>query len=451
MRRAIKIAIVIALWAPAVVLGGGLAFGAGAQDFSGFDMGAKAGSVEFVFNSPSLGIPAHPTGELDLAYSEASLQSGPSGYGLGSILWPGQVAAAVPSFVQGDFENQCGCKLPVNIPNWPVRAETFYPQGPGSSQTNAGTVHMSSVAKETYAEGVAALAGFGFPAVAEIGAQSSMSSTGFDPQGAVSIAEASASDITILGGLVTIGSVVTEATARSDGAQGSVAGTTTVAGAEVKGIGKVVIDRTGVHVAEQSIGTAAAQQALNQILRNAGMSIELSAPVDTVQGARASRSLGGVVISIQSSVVEPAISALPEPLQSQIRSQITFDQTFAIQIAPAAVTAGAAKSIAFEPPPVFAPTAVGGAAEGGPSSAAGAPTAGESAGTSAPSVEAPSAPVAEVPLAVAPARSAFHGVPVWLVVLLVAVALVSSRPLTILADRLLSARAGAVRCPDEAN
>jgi hypothetical protein len=267
----------------------------------------------------------------------------------------------------------------------------------------------------------------------------------------VSIAEASASDITILGGLVTIGSVVTEATARSDGAQGSVAGTTTVAGAEVKGIGKVVIDRTGVHVAEQSIGTAAAQQALNQILRNAGMSIELSAPVDTVQGARASRSLGGVVISIQSSVVEPAISALPEPLQSQIRSQITFDQTFAIQIAPAAVTAGAAKSIAFEPPPVFAPTAVGGAAEGGPSSAAGAPTAGESAGTSAPSVEAPSAPVAEVPLAVAPARSAFHGVPVWLVVLLVAVALVSSRPLTILADRLLSARAGAVRCPDEAN
>ena len=60
MRRAFKIFIVMALWAPAVVMVGAYANGISSDDFSGFDMGAKASAISFTFGSPSLGVPAKP-------------------------------------------------------------------------------------------------------------------------------------------------------------------------------------------------------------------------------------------------------------------------------------------------------------------------------------------------------------------------------------------------------
>jgi hypothetical protein len=47
-----------------------------------------------------------------------------------------------------------------------------------------------------------------------------------------------------------------------------------------------------------------------------------------------------------------------------------------------------------------------------------------------------------------PVKSDFEGVPIWLTVLLVLIALVASRPLTMLADRIFAAR-GAGGCPYE--
>jgi hypothetical protein len=313
MRKLLKIALVLAVWAPAIVLGAGYAQSLNAEDFSGFDMGAKATAISFTFDSPSLGIPAHPTGELNFAYSEASLQSGPAAYGLGSIVWPGQVAAALPAFVQATIEQESGGQFdfPVDVPNYPVRAESFYPQGPTDAKLDAGTMHMRSAAKERSAEGIAYLNSFSVPAVGTMGNQSSFSTLGFDPEGAVSMAEASATDVSLLGGIIKIDSVVTRAAARSDGEKGKVAGTTTVTGASVQGVGGVIIDSNGVHVADQSAGTAAQQQALNQVLNQLGITMQLSRPVDSSAGPKASRSLGGLLISIKSSTIEPLIAALP--------------------------------------------------------------------------------------------------------------------------------------------
>jgi hypothetical protein len=450
MRKLLKIALVLAVWAPAIVLGAGYAQSLNAEDFSGFDMGAKATAISFTFDSPSLGIPAHPTGELNFAYSEASLQSGPAAYGLGSIVWPGQVAAALPAFVQATIEQESGGQFdfPVDVPNYPVRAESFYPQGPTDAKLDAGTMHMRSAAKERSAEGIAYLNSFSVPAVGTMGNQSSFSTLGFDPEGAVSMAEASATDVSLLGGIIKIDSVVTRAAARSDGEKGKVAGTTTVTGASVQGVGGVIIDSNGVHVADQSAGTAAQQQALNQVLNQLGITMQLSRPVDSSAGPKASRSLGGLLISIKSSTIEPLIAALPPELQTQIRGQVTFDQVIAVQIAPAAVSAGAARVIEFEPPAVVPPAA---------------PTTGDDTSTSGddltpvgeepPSSEdvGPSAPATTgtAPVAIAPVKSDFDGVPLWLAILLVLIALVSSKPLTMLADRIFAVRGGAAACPDE--
>jgi hypothetical protein len=453
-RRLIKILIALALWAPIGVIAAGYAQSLNAEDFSGYDMKAKASAISFIFDSPSLGIPAHPTGELNFAYSEASLQSGPAAYGLGSILWPGQVAAALPPFLQDTIEDSSGgqFEFPVDVPAWPIRAESFYPQGPTDSSLDSGTMHMRSSAKEKSAEGVSYLNKFVLPAIASMGNQASFSTLGFDPDGAVSMTEAAANGVSLLNGAITFDSVVTRATARSNGEKGSVAGTTTIVGAEVGGT-PVAIDSNGVHVAGSNTPTAAQQQALNQVLNQLGVTMELSRPVDTVNGASASRALGGLVISIKSSTVEPLISALPADLQTQIRGQITFDQTFAVQIAPAAVSAAAAKVIEFEPPAVVPPAGPATSTDDNSSTSSDEPltpvgedvsgdTSGDTGGAGVPTTGG--APTA---IALQPVKTDFGGVPVWLTVLLVLIALVSSRPLTMLADRIFAARA-ASGCPE---
>jgi hypothetical protein len=286
---------------------------------------------------------------------------------------------------------------------------------------------------------------FVFPVLGSMGNQSSLSTSGFDPDGAVAMTEATASDVVLLGGLLRFEGVTSRLTARSDGEKATVAGGTTVVGAEVAGTA-VRIDSSGVHVADQGIDAVAVQQAVNQALAAAGVSVELASPVDTIEGGRATRALGGVLVRIRSSSLEPLIAALPEELQRQVRGQLTLDQEVTIQLAPAAVTAGAARNIEFpsQLPGLAAPPAGGGevgatgggvvgdAPAGGSGSAGGAPSPGlVPAGTTSVSMD-------------------FDGVPVWLVALLVIVAFVSSRPLTALADRLLAARAGG-GCPEGRN
>jgi hypothetical protein len=311
-------------------------------------------------------------------------------------------------------------------------------------------MHMSSAAKEKSAEGVCYLNKFTLPFVGDMGTQSSFAQNGFDPEGAVAMAEASSNDVALLGGLIKIDSVITRATARSDGVKGTVAGTTTVSGAEVAGT-KVIIDNAGVHVADQNTSTAAQQQALNQVLNQAGVTMELAPPVDTHAGPKASRSLNGLLIRIKSETLEPIIAALPAELQTEIRGQVTFDQAIAIQLAPAVVTAGAAKTIAFEPP-VDVPPVAGGTDTGGNTEVSGSET-----GVGEPSVsDVPSSDTGSTgsvtdgePIAIEPVKTTYQGIPVWLVVLMVLLALASSRPLTAFADRVFAAAGAGRRCPDE--
>src|SRR5438309_2577173 len=115
MRRFVRIGLVVLLWAPIFAFVGHVALGLSATDLPGFNMSANADAARWIFESPSLGIPAHPTGEFDISHSEVTLKSGPVAYGLGSIAWPGQVVAALPSFLQGLLVSQSGKSFPLPI------------------------------------------------------------------------------------------------------------------------------------------------------------------------------------------------------------------------------------------------------------------------------------------------------------------------------------------------
>jgi len=447
MRRFVRIGLVVALWVPIFALVGHVASGLGPADLPGFNMGGKADAARWLFESPSLGIPAEPTGEFDISHSEVTLKSGPAAYGLGSVAWPGQVVAALPSFLQSDIQtaSKNQFQFPVDVPNYPVRAESFYPQGPTKANSQAGTILMESSAQAESADAAASLNSFGIPLLGTVGTQSSSASNGFDPQGAFSMVRAAANDVSIAGGVLKMQSVVSTATARSDGDKGTVAGTTTVQGATVQGHA-VTIDSSGVHVDGAGTGTAAFQQAVNSALKSAGITVQLASPVDTVSGPSAARNLPGLLVTMNDKAVDQLVSLLPAALQSQIRGQFTPDQEMTITLAPVSVNATAAK--AFLLPTV--PTVVGGLTESttpsAPSSSTTTTTSGGSSG--APSVSVPSDTGVPTTLAAAPVVKNFTGVPVWLFIVLFAIALVTARPLMALADRTLFARGGASSCPE---
>jgi hypothetical protein len=437
-RPALRIGIVLLVWIPVIVVGTKFATGLTSADFAGFDMGAKATAVQLVFDSPSLGIPATPTGELNFAFSEATFKSGPSGYGLGSLVWPGQVAAALPPFIVGIIEEQSMSDIPLDLPAYPVRAETFYPAGPQDSSFQLGTSVMSSKAHDTFTEANAHLNSFAFPAIFNLGTQTSMTSTGFDTAGAVSMAEAAVNDLSIQG-VLTIDGVVTRATARSNGEKGTVAGTTSVVGAEVGGI-PVKIDNEGVKVADQTgPGAAAAQQAVNQALLQSGISIELAPPVDTIAGPTASRALGGVIVTMKSDPLNALLALLPPDIRKQITDQITFDQAISISIAPAVVSAGAGLGIDQAPP---VDVAVPPAAD---TSGDTVPVDTSTGDTGTVDTGGITAPTGNAPVSLS---TDFEGVPLWLVIVLLLVALASSRPLMWAADRLFAARGVVAACPN---
>ncbi len=438
MRRAVRISVVVLLWAPIFALFGHVASGIGPADLPGFNMGAKAHAMQWAFNSPSLGIPADPTGELDVAHTEITLKSGPVSYALGSVLWPGQVAAALPSFLQGQIENGSGgqFKFPFPVPNYPIRAESFFPQGPTTQSTQAGTVVMDSSAQASSSSASASLNRFGLPGVFTVGTQSSAASDGFDDQGAVTMVNAAANDISFLGGIMKIQSVTSLVTVRSDGDKGTVAGTTIVQGATVMGHG-VTIDEKGVHVENQGTGTAAAQAAVNSVLKNAGMEVALAAPKDELSGPAASRSLPGLIVKMN----DFALAAITS-------GTFTADQEMTISFAPAKANVSAAKGFTLPSgDTVVAPVAPPSSGTNTTTTITEGSRGGDESSGDTGSISQPATQNNGVTLAAAPTLKDFRGIPVAIFILLLLVAFATSRPLMAAADRLLYGR-GASGCPE---
>src|ERR1700753_3719049 len=102
-------------------------------------------------------------------------------------------------------------------------------------------------------------------------------------------AQASATDagISILGGLITIGSVTSTATATSDGTTGKVTGTTQVQNMDIDGE-QASVDANGIAApGGQGTPTPLPISTLNSDLSQLGISISLTNPTDTVSGPSA--------------------------------------------------------------------------------------------------------------------------------------------------------------------
>ena len=290
-----------------MVIGGGagLLWPAQAQDAAGggvgiYDLTATGSAMREIVDTANNPLPTEKFLDVSMEYTVANL-SGGSGRGLGSTFWPSDAGANA-------------CAAVPEMPCYPIRAESFYPQGPAEASNGdvPGSV-MQSKAGEKEAMGIASTAGQG----AEVSGTSSNSLA--TVKDGLAIAETTASVQSLnLGGQVRIDKVVSVAKAVSDGAKAEVTGRTTVTGLTIGGQ-PATIDENGVRFAGQ--GTAnpllpgGPLVPLNDVLKQAGITMTLANPIKTIEGAKGEIVAGGLIITLDNN---PFVSQLPPEVMSAI-------------------------------------------------------------------------------------------------------------------------------------
>lgn len=168
--------------------------------------------------------------DLGIPETVASFRSG-YGYGLASLAYPGGILANFGSLVAqsggpGD-----------DVPPYPVKAEAFYPAGPTKADGSQPGGFVQNVTAD--AHGVLSTASFPAieaPPVVSIGSITSASRGGIEGELAVSRSRVVLGNVRILGGVITIDSVITDLVAAHDGQTGSTAGGTTASGVKFLGL-----------------------------------------------------------------------------------------------------------------------------------------------------------------------------------------------------------------------
>lgn len=103
----------------------------GDQLFGSYDLEARGVGVQTRYEIEGLLPGGAPVLDLTIPETLARFGSGPSGYGLASLLYPGGIIVNLNSLVA-----QAGADAS-NIPDYPVKAEAFYPAGPLEAKSQA--------------------------------------------------------------------------------------------------------------------------------------------------------------------------------------------------------------------------------------------------------------------------------------------------------------------------
>jgi hypothetical protein len=331
--------------------------------FGGYQIDSSGEGMTFTYNSPGL-IPGTPSPlfAASLPESDTVMDSGPSGYALSSLVYPGPLIADLPSVLAlGGVPNAN------SIPAYPVRSQAFYPAGPTTASQDLGSGQERVATDATSAQAEAVYGAAQLPPAMNVGSVTSRSETHIEQGKVVSRTRVELSNVDIALGVVHMDSIVTDLVATSDGTAAASDGQTVVTGMQVLGQ-PATIDGTGVHLAQPSpppstssnpLGaiTGPLQPALdpvnqllldtlgnanadvNQLLEQGGMTVRLIEPNVVGSGAEASRLASGVLVTITyNGSTEPVLSnilnLIPiESLPSQNIGPIPFSSPQSIVLA----------------------------------------------------------------------------------------------------------------------
>lgn len=279
----------------------------GTSAFGGYSITATAPGVEVTEDEPSA--QAHPEAQGAVPETSSLLSSGPVGYALSTVAWPGATAANGGQLLSLLFPGPAGAVVPVpdavtglvkgeaSLVNYPIRAEARSGTSPDATYNQVPAADLTAHADASRVEGVAQVKGADQPGGATYGTMRSNSASTLANNQAKAVASSTVNNIALAGGAVKIASVTSTAQAVSDGSKSTTGGGTTVADMTVGGQ-RAYFDQTGVHAgaAGQPVN-AAADQILNQALAGFGMKTFVSAPQSQTSGATASYTAGSLLFT----------------------------------------------------------------------------------------------------------------------------------------------------------
>jgi hypothetical protein len=148
------------------------------------------------------------------------------------------------------------------------------------------------------------------------------------------VVTSTAKDVSLLGGILKIGSITSTSIASSDGTTGNAIGTLTFAGVSVLANGAphdVTIDNTGIHSNDKGLSrdqNLSLGEQINDLLAQAGITLTAATPTKIIDGASGESSVGGLVIALDGTVpsvpvpqeVAPTLAKLINSLPTQCLS-----------------------------------------------------------------------------------------------------------------------------------
>lgn len=342
MNRRIRILIEsIAAGSVAVVLAGSGANAASdTPKVYGYITGANATPVVFQYNQPSFGVPSTPTFEIRYMYSAAQADSGPASHAISSIAWPGDLAGNAPpslifeSFLppdlitQTDSENASYTQFRDGLingtkdsPPYPIRGESFYPQGPAQNSSDVGGgVSMATEARERLARAVTTGSKAGFPGLVSASDMNASSFSGIRDGIAVSEAQTAIKEMSVLNGLIEVKSFRIVKTVTSDGVKATIGGSEDLSGLTIAGVHVFGVQPGGPRVGDQGIAWDQARKQIHDRLEPQGITVKLVQSEQRVDGASASSHVPGVAITLDSHAMAAFADSLPEPLRTALRN-----------------------------------------------------------------------------------------------------------------------------------
>jgi len=341
----------------------------GGASFGGFALQSSGEGMTFTYNSPGL-IPGTPSPlfAASLPESMTNMDSGPSGYALASLVYPGPLVADLPSVLAlGGVPNAN------QIPSYPVRSQAFYPAGPTDASQDLGTGREQVTAAEKTSHAQTVYGAMQLPPLMSAGSVVSTSDSEVADDQVVTRTRVELSNVDIALGVIHMDSIVTDLVATSNGTDAATDGTTTVSGVKVLGHPST-IDATGVHLEPEALRSSpsttttattspldpltqavqpavdplnklltdtlgSANEDINTLLSQAGISVQLIQPNEVKKGADASRLASGVLVTITyNGSTEPVLSNIlnlipVESLPSQGVGPIPFSSPQSIVVA----------------------------------------------------------------------------------------------------------------------
>ncbi len=248
--------------------------------------GSAAASGFYVFYGPSGVLPVPELLALSAPDALATISSGPSTFARAAVADPGDLlvnpdallaVAASPSYQAG------------TLPPYPYRVSASSASGqPEAASIPAPGLEARVSARPGGSSAAARFPAFDAAALVNVGSVSANATTSTEGSSVTVRAVTKLSDIDLLG-LLRIESLVTDLTATSDGNETKLTGGTEALGATLLGQ-PVTIDGDGIHIQPNGSGsplaglTSTVAGSVNDLLRDAGITVSLVGPVRLGEG-----------------------------------------------------------------------------------------------------------------------------------------------------------------------